>query len=449
MKRRSIGQQIPAKITKNVALEGSSLKSSRSLKKAGPYLLGPRLANSPVKSIVQCLARKDGSDDFYSIKILTLQDFADETQDDRQGKMLLHTEYSLLSLLHDQKGVVHHHGLFKDQALEEREVPNGTMVYTGKHKERLCLVLDCLSAHDFSSKTSDLVNLQHYVIKEKKLAEKDALVIFYEVVVIVSDLHKRNIVHRDLKLGNMVLNKKTRKITITNFCLGKHLLNENDLLKDQRGSPAYISPDVLSGKHYLGKPSDMWAIGVLLFTMLYGQFPFYDSVPQELFRKIKAAEYTIPTDSRISESTIAILKKLLVLNTKLRLTANQVIDALQTTFALWTTRAPNPGQLQVVPDLMEDNSTTEVEKNVPQGFLLDQFSMPNSIVKVRNTVRNMSEAPTLSRPFTGQPLTGSFAPSIPSSWFAVNIPIRRIHEDARPLSAAELMSYRQLLNNQP
>jgi serine/threonine-protein kinase 40 len=38
----------------------------------------------------------------------------------------------------------------------------------------------------------------------------------------------------------------------------------------------------------------MWALGVLLYTMLYGQFPFYDNTPQELFRKIKAVEYTIP-----------------------------------------------------------------------------------------------------------------------------------------------------------
>lgn len=44
----------------------------------------------------------------------------------------------------------------------------------------------------------------------------------------------------------------------------------------------------------VGKPSDMWALGVVLFTMLYGQFPFYDSVPAELFRKIKSAEFTIP-----------------------------------------------------------------------------------------------------------------------------------------------------------
>lgn len=59
-------------------------------------------------------------------------------------------------------------------------------------------------------------------------------------------------VHRDLKLGNLVLHRATREITITNFCLGQHLPSEKDRLRDQRGSPAYISPDVLSGKPYLG-----------------------------------------------------------------------------------------------------------------------------------------------------------------------------------------------------
>jgi serine/threonine-protein kinase 40 len=38
----------------------------------------------------------------------------------------------------------------------------------------------------------------------------------------------------------------------------------------------------------------MWALGVVLFTMLYGQFPFYDSSPTQLFSKIKAADYSIP-----------------------------------------------------------------------------------------------------------------------------------------------------------
>lgn len=83
-------------------------------------------------------------------------------------------------------------------------------------------------------------------------------------------------------------------MTITNFCLGKHLTKTNSLLTDQKGSPAYISPDVLSGKPYAGKPSDMWALGVVLYTMLYGQFPFYDSNPTVLFQKIKATDFVIP-----------------------------------------------------------------------------------------------------------------------------------------------------------
>ncbi|CAN0294169.1 unnamed protein product [Lampetra planeri] len=303
-------------------------------KRAGPYLLGPRLGSSPVPSIVQCLARKEGTDDFYQLKILTLREDGEcvqESQEERQGKMLLHTEYSLLSLLHAQDGVVHHHGLFQDRAVEavEEVRRGGAGGGSGSAaRRRIVLVLDCLCTHDFSERTADLMNLQHYVIREKRLSEKETIVIFADVVRVVESLHAKNIVHRDLKLGNMVLNKRTHRITITNFCLGKHLVSEGDLLKDQRGSPAYISPDVLSGRPYLGKPSDMWALGVVLFTMLYGQFPFYDSVPQELFRKIKAAEYTIPDCNGVSENTVSLIKKLLVLDPQRRLSARDVLDSL-------------------------------------------------------------------------------------------------------------------------
>lgn len=86
----------------------------KTIKRAGPYILGPLIGTSPVRSIVQCLARKVRTDKYYTIKILTLKNEGeDETQDDRQGKMLLHAEYSLLSLLQNQDGVIHHHGFFK------------------------------------------------------------------------------------------------------------------------------------------------------------------------------------------------------------------------------------------------------------------------------------------------------------------------------------------------
>jgi hypothetical protein len=50
--------------------------------------------------------------------------------------------------------------------------------------------LDCLCAHDFSSRNADLLNLQHYVIREKKLSEKESIVIFYDTVRVVDSLHK-------------------------------------------------------------------------------------------------------------------------------------------------------------------------------------------------------------------------------------------------------------------
>lgn len=73
-----------------------------------------------------------------------------------------------------------------------------------KMKRRICLVLDCLCAHDFSDKTADLINLQHYVIKEKRLSEREAIVIFYDVVRVVEALHKVSLNIELVFLVNMI-----------------------------------------------------------------------------------------------------------------------------------------------------------------------------------------------------------------------------------------------------
>ncbi|XP_063981425.1 MAP/microtubule affinity-regulating kinase 3-like [Diachasmimorpha longicaudata] len=408
--------------------------SSKTIKRAGPYILGPLIGTSPVRSIVQCLARKEGTDKYFTIKILTLKDENEyETQDDRQGKMLLHAEYSLLSLLQNQDGVVHHHGFFKDAAMGERSTPNGR-VYTGRIKRRLCLVLDCLTPHDFNPRNDELLNLQHHVIREKKLSEKESLLIFADTVRIVAELHKRNIVHRDLKLGNIVLNRKTRKVTITNFCLGKHLASEKDLLKDQRGSPAYISPDVLCGKPYLGKPSDMWALGVVLFTMLYGQFPFYDSSPTQLFNKIRAAIYHIPNDGRVSEGTTYLIKDLLVLQPHRRLTAVQVLESLSLIIETFKIHGPIGEEEQVVPDISDEkedpcDKKTEInaQKKLESQPCTDLFKKVTFQEQLQQMM-NQQQSPLLprARPF-GQ------------------IPVHRVDSDPRELTPAELEKYSHLI----
>ncbi|CAG7834715.1 unnamed protein product [Allacma fusca] len=320
------------------------------IKRAGPYLLGMPLGNSPVQSITNCLAREDDSDDFRVIKILKLQD---KTVDDQQGKVLLHTEYTLLKFLEGLPGIVQQHGLFKDSA----EGENGEIV------TRLCLVLDCYVPHDFSPKYGHITNLQYYVVEVKRLNETEAIKLFVEVLKIVQQIHDLNIVHRDLKLGNIILNKLTGEIKLANFCLGKQLSHENELLKDQRGSPAYISPDVIKGEPYLGKPSDMWAMGVIFYTLLFGQFPFYDPSPSELFRKIKACEYTFPDMINVSPKSIQIIQGLLILDPKKRLTCHQVLEELS--------GFPSPkDNSQIVPNPDEDPASSSVAPVEPKNVRL-------------------------------------------------------------------------------
>lgn len=139
----------------------------------------------------------------------------------------------------------------------------------------------------------------------------------------MENLHERNIIHRDLKLNNLVLNVRTKAITLTNFCLGKCLINENDNLYDQRGSPAYISPDVLATLPYKGKPSDMWALGVVLYTLIYSHFPFIETTTSGLFKKIRQCDYVFPADVRICDSTKKIIKSLLNLDPNERATATE------------------------------------------------------------------------------------------------------------------------------
>ena len=379
------------------------------------------MCGSPVKSITHYLGRRDGSDKYYLLKILSLTMGGKESQDERQGKMLLHTEHSLLSLLQGVAGVVQCHQTFMDSSLQEEDGR-----YTGRKVRRVVLVLDCLVSHDFSNKTRDLINLQHHVIREKKLSEKESLVIFHAVVSIVFRLHKANIVHRDLKLGNIVLDKRSNKVTITNFCLGKHLMSDNDLLKDQRGSPAYISPDVLSGKPYQGKPSDMWALGVVLFTMLYGQFPFYDSAPQELFNKIKSAEFTIPEDGRVSEDSVSVIKRLLVTDPAKRLTAEQVLGVVERIIVMFRNiSCPGEGSLQVVPEwsreTLQDRRITEDREMSHETVLRNLHGRESTL------------AAGLGRKVSSGRSRGS------------SLPVTRLGEDARQLRAEEYRMYSGLI----
>lgn len=69
----------------------------------------------------------------------------------------------------------------------------------------------------------------------------------------------------------------------------------DDLLSDRRGCPAYVAPEVLrSGRAYSGKAADIWSLGVLLYTMLVGRYPFNDAEHVSLFAKISRGHFAVP-----------------------------------------------------------------------------------------------------------------------------------------------------------
>ncbi|CAL8068867.1 unnamed protein product [Orchesella dallaii] len=360
--------------------------------RVGDYYLGPELGKTPVKSVRQYLARKLGSDDFFIMKMMTLKEVQEPNNVDYvQGKELLLTEHSILSLLKDEEGVFQGRGLFKTTM--EETITTGESETVTKQFTKICLVIDCFVSHDFSPKYKDITNLHELVLKEKTFKESYAIRIFYKVVKIVERIHKLNIVHRDLKLGTMILNKATGEVKLANFCLSVHQTSDNDRLRDQRGSPSYISPDVIVGKPYAGKPSDMWALGVSLYAMLYGKYPFHASSPSDLFRKIKTGQFEIPVDFNVSYKTVELIKSLLVLNPLERPTASKVVKTVESIICAEESLM-HDSDLQVVPIdyhvLGNIENTFSILQNDVSAFAILDFEafVAKTIGSVRSSDKN-------------------------------------------------------------
>ena len=86
-------------------------------------------------------------------------------------------------------------------------------------------------------------------------------------------LHNNNIVHRDIKLQNMLITDG-EAIQFIDFGFSKKLNDDDEYLKEFCGTPNYIAPEILKREKYSPKEADIWALGVSLFKLLTGKFPF-------------------------------------------------------------------------------------------------------------------------------------------------------------------------------
>ena len=119
-------------------------------------------------------------------------------------------------------------------------------------------------------------NLFSFVKKRRKLSEKISKFLFRQIILGIKHIHSKDIVHRDIKLENILIDLNNR-IKICDFGIGVILNSEDDLLYDQCGTPMYMAPEIILSskkKGYKGFPVDIWSAGIALYIMLSGTLPF-------------------------------------------------------------------------------------------------------------------------------------------------------------------------------
>ncbi|KAF2151122.1 kinase-like protein [Myriangium duriaei CBS 260.36] len=129
----------------------------------------------------------------------------------------------------------------------------------------------------------------------------------------VKYLHARNIVHRDLKTGNLFLDEHMN-VKVGDFGLAALLVSGKDMDAKRRttmcGTPNYLAPEILEKGKGHNEKVDLWAIGIISYTLAVGKAPFHAASKEEIYKKLKAGEYTWPELSSITNDISADLRTL-------------------------------------------------------------------------------------------------------------------------------------------
>ncbi|XP_013788825.2 serine/threonine-protein kinase PLK2-like [Limulus polyphemus] len=150
-------------------------------------------------------------------------------------------------------------------------------------------------------------SLAHVLKKRKVLTEQEVRYYIHQLVEGVEYIHNCGVIHRDLKLGNLLLSENM-EVKIGDFGLASHIVKEGYRKRSVCGTPNYIAPEVLSMEGH-GKEADIWAIGCIMYAMLVGHPPFETTTLNETYSRISNNSYCMPMN--ISESARTLIFRML------------------------------------------------------------------------------------------------------------------------------------------
>ncbi|KAK3254710.1 hypothetical protein CYMTET_36083 [Cymbomonas tetramitiformis] len=199
----------------------------------------------------------------------------------------------------------------KDYAIKIMGLPPGDTPDSKLEREDIFKEITLLSSIDHPH----VINLKEYFVEGNKVylvtelltggelldavldrgtySEADARACFLQLLKGIEYLHSKNIVHRDLKLENLILAQKgdLTNIKIADFGLAKRAAEA--ALQSVCGTPQYVAPEVITTTREDAYTAavDMWSAGIVLFILLGGYPPFYDESEMVLFEKIRNGQF--------------------------------------------------------------------------------------------------------------------------------------------------------------
>ncbi|CAF4901896.1 unnamed protein product [Rotaria sp. Silwood1] len=176
-------------------------------------------------------------------------------------------------------------------------------------REKIILVMEYASGGE----------LYDYLNRMKRIPESQARAIFRQIVSAVHFLHKNQIVHRDLKLENILIDHNG-DIKLADFGLSNSWSSRR-LLHTFCGSPLYASPEIVSGIPYYGPEVDCWSLGVLLYTLVFGSMPFQGGDYNRLVRNITSGDFIQP---REQSGALGLIRKCLTVSPSKRFTIDDI-----------------------------------------------------------------------------------------------------------------------------
>ncbi|KAG5724526.1 Serine/threonine-protein kinase MARK2 [Termitomyces sp. T112] len=161
-----------------------------------------------------------------------------------------------------------------------------------------------------------------YLVEKGRLSEEETRLIFGQLCLAVAYLHERGIVHRDLKLENVLLDERCR-VKLGDFGFTREY-EKGSFMETFCGTTGYASPEMLEGKKYQGPEVDVWSLGIILYCLLTGTLPFDDDDEGVMRQMIIEADFEDPDWLSIESRNL--IKGILQKDVSARLTIPQILS---------------------------------------------------------------------------------------------------------------------------